>query len=107
MFGKRELSSIINTQASAILPGDEKGVKKGNNDEASRKAHADKEAFMKQHAGLLESLLPGRQVNIATTRDTSTAKAGALGNVLVSIWYSPSLAQLHVFGKQEPLLHFW
>lgn len=44
-------------------------VKKGNNDEASRKAHADKEAFMKQHAGLLESLLPGRTVNIAASKD--------------------------------------
>jgi hypothetical protein len=106
-----------------------KTVKKGNNDEASRKAHADKEAFMRQHAGLLESLLPGRTLNIATTKERKyllsthlefqhsiydvihmcvivVGAKSALGNILLSIWYNAALSQLHVFGISAAILRY-
>lgn len=43
---------------------------KGNDDEASRRAYRERQAFLKKHAGLLESLLPGRTLHLSPDTDS-------------------------------------
>lgn len=69
-----------------------KEAPRGNTLEASEKARRDKEEFLKKNAGVIASLMPGRQLNVVY----NIGKAGemydrSLGKVQLSLWYRPGV----------------
>jgi len=74
-------------------------VSKGNTYEANEQARRAKEEFLRQHSGVIASLMPGRQVNVMFNKGkVSETAQRSLGRIQVSIWYREGTG-----GHRRPL----
>jgi hypothetical protein len=64
------------------------GINRGNTHDANQRAQREKEEFLKKNAGIIASLMPGRQLNFAYNVDRAgEVNDRYMGRVHLSLWF--------------------
>eukprot|EP00808_Paulinella_micropora_P003748 g1749.t1 len=77
--------------------------KKGNDDDAERKARLDKEKFLSENRGLIEALMPGRSYNLGIGAFTVDKTVHHTGQLLLAVWYNEKevCIKLHISKARD------